>query len=100
MNISAKKGLLPFSLLGHADPETTFMSYIHLCDWMLGRELSAPAALPAFDVDVMVKLTGLSRATVYRAQLTEGTIRLSASWDWDKLFRNFTESRFQDPLLS
>lgn len=88
------------SLCGHADLDTMFNSYIHLCDWFLQRELSRPEGLPVLDAETVMTLTGGSRATVFRTlQITKG--RGTKTWNWFKLLRkedNLLKS-CADPLL-
>ncbi len=54
------------ALCGHSNPGTTFNSYVHLCDWLLGQELNRDSSLPAIDVSVAAGLTGIPVATIYR----------------------------------
>jgi hypothetical protein len=65
-HLGRKGAYVVSSLLGHADLETTFKSYIHLCDWLLGRELSQAAAQAIDNVDGLCAASGVPRATVYR----------------------------------
>ena len=88
------------SLCGHADLETTFTSYIHLCDWQLGLELSRHVALPVLSAETVMGATGLSRATVYRALIIRKG--RSPDWNWTQIFSYFRkiEDQLRDPLLS
>jgi len=87
------------SLCGHADLDTMFTSYIHLCDWLLGRELSRRAALPVLSAEAMMGATGLSRATIYLA-LNDSGVK-GPNWDWSRLFKSFRKMvvQIKDPLL-
>ena len=62
-----RKGAYAVSdLCGHAELSTTFTNYIHLNDWLLAQELAAPADLPRLDIQSLVALAGLKRATFYK----------------------------------
>lgn len=98
-NMGRKGAYAVAQLCGHADIETTFTSYVHLCDWLLGWELSRPEALPRLPVEVMIGATGLSRATVYRATKSNTNKSDVVDWDWDKLISKTVDSRYRDPYL-
>ena len=78
-----RKGAYAVSALcGHADLSTTFTSYIHLCDWLLGHEWTASTSLPKGGVEAIQTLTNLSRASLYRMSRSSpepGSVRL---WNW------------------
>lgn len=52
-------------LCGHAGPEVTLLHYIHLCDWLLGVELTANDNLQKLDVATIVKITGIKQHILY-----------------------------------
>ena len=77
-----RKGAYAISALcGHSNPGTTFNSYIHLCDWLLGQELSQNSTLPAIEIASISALSGISPATVYRYTSKAGRV------DWRQLSR-------------
>jgi integrase len=69
-----RKGAYAISALcGHSNPGTTFGSYIHLCDWLLGQELQRSSSLPVVEAATIAALSGILLATVYRnTSKTEG----------------------------
>ncbi len=98
-NLGRKGAYAVAMLCGHADLETTFTSYIHLCDWLLGREIGRPVALPQLSVEAVTGASGLSRATVYRS-MKPGCDSKASEWDWDKLHRGAAiDSKYRDPFL-
>jgi len=69
------------ALCGHSNPGTTFSSYVHLCDWLLGQELNRDSSLPDIDVAVASELTGIPAATIYRHLAAKsGAAWQSLSW--------------------
>lgn len=60
------------ALLGHADPGTTFNSYIHLCDLLLGLMLRRPECQPRLTQEAAMQLTGLKRAMLFRSKSEYG----------------------------
>lgn len=62
-----RKGAYAVSALcGHSNPSTTFTSYIHLCDWLLGQELYQSLSLPNVKASSIAAISGIPIATVYR----------------------------------
>ncbi len=87
------------SLCGHAELSTTFTSYLHMCDWLLSRAVSDPSVLPKVDVDLLVGVTALSRATIYRT-VKNGDMRQFSGWP--VLFHSLLAKNgmhYGDPLL-
>lgn len=89
-------------LCGHSDLDTSFTSYIHICDWLLSRELSFTEALPVISIEGLVAATGLSRATVYRSIPACGEACTILNSDWDRLFIKHSRSLVQciDPHIA
>ena len=52
-------------LCGHSSPEVTLLHYNHLCDWLLGIELSQPRNQPTFNAQAIQALTGMNENQVY-----------------------------------
>ena len=90
------------SLCGHSDLETSFTSYIHICDWLLARELSFSEVLPVSSIDGLVAATGISRATVYRSMSDRTEAGSIPRSDWDMLFIKLAHSLVQciDPHIA
>ena len=87
------------SLCGHADLSTTFANYLHLSDWLLSRALSDPSAIPDLDVEALIGVTALSRASIYR-NVTNRNMRFFTGWP--HLFRSLLAKGnmdLGDPLL-
>lgn len=53
-------------LMGHADVSTTMLSYLHLCDWLLGQAVCASAVQPDLSLAAVMQITGLKRAMIFR----------------------------------
>lgn len=61
-----RKGAFAAALLcGHADPATTFKSYIHLSDFMLGEQLVRLNRLTSLSIQQISNLSGLPVPTLY-----------------------------------
>lgn len=88
-----RKGAYAVSCLsGHSNLETSFTSYIHICDWLLGRELSLTESLPDRSIRALSAATGLPKSTVQyllKPSNNEGSKMYS---DWDRLFLNCANS--------
>ena len=85
------------AMLGHADPSTTLLSYVHLCDWMLGQSLRRPEAQPVLSPDAIMKVTGLKRAMVFRSRADSG----NDAWvmgSFSERQARHQRHRFPDPL--
>lgn len=89
-----RKGAFATTLLcGHADPETTFRNYIHLCDFMLGEQLARNNKSATLDIRQISNLSGLPAPTVYNYYgRKSGT-------DWRKIFLIAAKrSEIKDPV--
>ena len=64
------------SLIGHSDPATSLLHYIHLCDWILGQMLRNHKAQPNLTPDAIMQITGIKRAMLFRGRADSS----SASW--------------------
>lgn len=98
--LGRKGAYLVSSLCGHAELGTTFESYIHLCDWLLSRELSRVEALPALSPDAAAKLTGISRPLAYRYAHKDSAG--AVLFDWERAFSgaNVRLGAYRDPRVS
>jgi len=56
------------TLLGHADPSTTLLSYLHLADLLLGQMVRHPSVQPSLSAEAVMQITGLKRAMVFRTK--------------------------------
>lgn len=52
-------------LCGHSGPEVTLLHYIHLCDWLLGIEVSTHNNQPRLDAATIKSVTGLPLHILY-----------------------------------
>ena len=86
-------------LCGHADLGTTFTSYIHICDWLLCRELSFKESVPFNNVKLLSEAAGTSRPTAYRWISAHDKEMQN---DWDLIFRKCFRSkgRCVDPYVA
>jgi integrase len=50
------------TLVGHASPSTTILSYCHLMDWLLGHFLRQPMSLPTLSAKAMKEVAGISQS--------------------------------------
>lgn len=101
-HLGRKGAFVVASLCGHADLETTFTSYIHICDWLLKHELSSSSAIPHCDAELVMAVAGISRATVYRAINHKKNAKELATWDWEEIFYHSNKSiaQYIDPLIA
>jgi integrase len=54
------------TLMGHAGLYTTLLSYLHLCDWLLGQMVRDSTVQPDLSLAAIMQITGLKRAMVFR----------------------------------
>ena len=52
-------------LSGHTDPVTTFRSYIHICDFLLGRQLTRNKAITSLNINQISNLSGIPAPTLF-----------------------------------
>lgn len=83
---------------GHASPETSLSSYIHVCDYLLARELSRPELQPFLTESAIMQITGLKRARAFRVR------QHSQGKDWQIFdyiagMHKHCNSALADPLL-
>jgi hypothetical protein len=52
-------------MAGHHSPDVTFLSYIHLCDWLLAVKLSSPECEPEVTAKTVQMLSGITQYQVY-----------------------------------
>lgn len=62
-----RKGAYATALFsGHTDPATTFRNYIHICDFLLGNQLTRSSKLTSLNNRQFANLSGIPAPTVYR----------------------------------
>ena len=61
--LGRKGAYMVAALCGHVDLDTTFTSYIHLCDLLLGNELSDSNAFPTINAETVMGFLDLTQAT-------------------------------------
>ncbi|MBT0666129.1 hypothetical protein KI809_17600 [Geobacter pelophilus] len=85
-------------LLGHGEISSTLTSYLHLCDWLLSRELFQSVATQTYEIETIMGITGLSQPSIYRLSRKAGTGGFI--WDWEAHFKGLTKksSGLTDPL--
>lgn len=85
-------------LCGHASPETTLSTYIHLCDYLLGRELARPELQPELTEKAIMQITGLKRARIFRIRQHSQLSGWSVA-DFHGGMHKHSKSSLADPLL-
>lgn len=86
------------SLLGHADPSTTLLSYIHLCDWILGQFIRRTDVQPELTPKAIMQITGLKQAMVFRTRAESQQDKWLMSVYLDRLFCH-SGNHFPDPYI-
>lgn len=85
------------SLIGHADPATSLLHYLHLCDWILGQVFRNHTAQPNLTPDVIMRVTGIKRAMLFRSRADSSTTSWVMGSFVDRMVKH-VRSNFPDPL--
>jgi len=80
-------------LMGHASPDETLFSYIHLLDWILAKALQRIS--PSLSKTALEKIYGVSKTTIHRNQSPDGTLKPE---NFNRSIRAKLKPQYADPL--
>jgi integrase len=65
-------------LAGHTDPTTTFRNYIHICDFLLGEQLTQNKTITSLNINQISNLSGIPAPTLFSYHSKKNGLDFSA----------------------
>ena len=97
---NSKKSLyLLTSLLGHASPATSMLSYVHSADWLLGHYLRHESCSPKLTSALIAKLIGCAEPRAYQIMNNNGYCLVNTLDNQGKELRGLLKHKLEQTII-